>query len=362
MALLHDTRFTEALISVLILLGSYLAARALSYVFQRILTKAAARTPSRLDDNLVTALRRPLTLSLFLVGAFVALHRLPIPTTWLGRIDSLLYVCGVLLLALALLRLYGIFLHWYTRESKVAAATGLTLEFGPLLSKLGTLVITMLATITILQHLGVNVASLVVSLGVGSLAVGLAAQDTLANMFAGFTLMLDRPFRVGDRIQLASGEVGDVESIGMRATHIRTPDEMFLIVPNSSLVKERIINHSRPTARVAVRIEVGVAYGTDLALARRVLREAAAASPHADPEREPVVHITRFADFAVSLTLTFWVADYRQQNEARTEALEEIDRRLREAGIEVPSPVTRLLREQVPAGEESPVAGVASEG
>ena len=74
-----------------------------------------------------------------------------------------------------------------------------------------------------------------VSLGVGSLAVGLAAQDTLANMFAGFTLMLDRPFRVGDRIQLASGEVGDVEAIGMRATRIKTSDETILVVPNSLL-------------------------------------------------------------------------------------------------------------------------------
>ena len=348
-ALLRDPRVIEAMISALILLGSYLAARALSYVFQKILTKAAARTTSRLDDNLVVALRRPLTLALFLVGAFVALHRLPIPPLWLGRVDSLLYVVGVLLLALALVRLYGIFLRWYTTESKAAASAGLTQEFGPLLRKLGKVVIALLAAITILQHLGVNVASLVVSLGVGSLAVGLAAQDTLSNMFAGFTLMLDRPFRVGDRIQLASGEVGDVESIGMRATHIRTADEMFLIVPNSSLVKERIINHSRPTARVTVRIDVGVAYGTDLALARRLLSEAALASPHADKEREPVVFVTRFGDFAVGLQLNFWVTDYRDLNEARTDAHVEIDRRLREAGIEVPSPTMRLLSEAVAA-------------
>jgi small-conductance mechanosensitive channel len=358
MAFLRDRRVTETLISVLVLLGSYLAAKAVSYIFEKILTRVAERTPSRLDDNLVAALRRPLTVALFLVGAFIAVHRLPIPALWLGRLDSVLYVIGVLLLTLALLRSYGIVLRWYMTESKAAASAGITQGFGPLLSKLGKLVIALLAVIAILQHLGVNVASLVVSLGVGSLAVGLAAQDTLANMFAGFTLMLDRPFRVGDRIQLATGEVGDVESIGMRATHLRTQDEMFLIVPNSSLVKERLVNHSRPTARVAVRVEVGVGYGTDLALAMRLLREAAATSPHFDKEKEPVVFVTRFGDFAVNLQLTFWVTDYRELNAARTEAHVEIDRRLREAGIEAPSPTTRLLREQIaPAEAEAPREG-----
>lgn len=352
-AFLRDPRVMEALISILILLGSYLAARALSYVFEKVLAKVAARTPSQLDDHLVTALRRPVTFSLFLVGAFVAVHRLPVSDVWIHRLDSLLYVGGVLLLSLALVRSYGILLRWYTTESKTAASTGLTQGFGPLLRKLGKVVIALLASITILQHLGVNVASLVVSLGVGSLAVGLAAQDTLANMFAGFTLMLDRPFRAGDRIQLASGEVGDVESIGMRATLIRTADETILIVPNSVLVKERIVNQSRPTSRVAVRIEVGVAYGTDLGLARRLLREAASASPRTDRGREPEAFITRFAEFAVNLVLTFWVTDYREHNEARTEVHEEIDRLLREAGIEVPFPMTRLVREKVPADEKS---------
>ena len=139
---------------------------------------------------------------------------------------------------------------------------------------MGKVFIALVAVTVLLQHFGVNVASLVVSLGVGSLAIGLAAQDTLANMFGGFTLMLDRPFRVGDRIQLATGEVGDVEAIGMRATRIRTTDEMLLVVPNSALVKDRVVNYNLPSRALTTNVEVDVAYGSPLDAARSLLAEA----------------------------------------------------------------------------------------
>jgi small-conductance mechanosensitive channel len=201
----------------------------------------------------------------------------------------------------------------------------------------GKAFIGLLACIAVLQHLGVNVASLVVSLGVGSLAVGLAAQDTLANMFAGFTLMLDRPFRVGDRIQLSSGENGDVEAIGVRATVIRTSDESLLIVPNSALVKDKLINLSQPTRRLAVSIPIGVAFGSDLALVRRILIESAQAGSHVDRDREPLALVTGFTDLAVGMMLKFWVNDFNDAGLARTEVLERVHDRLREAGVELPS-------------------------
>lgn len=342
---LRDPRVVDALISALILLGSAVAARLLSFVFTRVVRRIAHRTPSTLDDHLTVALQRPLTAALFLVGAYVAVHRLPLSAPWLRRLDSLLFVTGVFLLTVALVRSYGILLEWYGRESK-AATTSLAVEFGPLFGKVGKAFIGIVAAITVLQHFGVNVASLVVSLGVGSLAVGLAAQDTLANMFAGFTLMLDRPFRVGDRIQLASGESGDVEAIGVRATLIRTLDETLLIVPNSALVKERIVNLSQPTRRLATQATVGVAYGSDLALVRRILTEAVRASVHTDPEREPVVTVAAFADFAVTVVVRFWVKDYTEAGLARNDVLEQAHERLRQAGVELPSPpLARAARE-----------------
>jgi len=342
----------EAVISLAILLGSYLAARALSHLFGRLAAAAARRSATPLDDRLVTVLQAPVTYGLFLMGAWAAVHRLPLPPAWSARLDGVLYMLGVALLALALLRSFGIFMRWYVAHAQASQAVGPGSEFGPLFSKLGKALIVLLAAITLLQHVGVNVASLVVSLGVGSLAVGLAAQDTLANMIAGFTLMLDRPFLIGDRIQLASGEVGDVQAIGMRATEIRTLDESVLVIPNSVLVKERVVNLSRPTREVAVKVDLSVVFGSDLARVKQILLQAVEATPQAAAKPAAVVVVTRFGAMSVDLQLSFRVTDYAQAPAGRGQVYEELQKRLAEAGIELALPVSRILHEAEPDEDE----------
>jgi small-conductance mechanosensitive channel len=310
-----------------------------------MVARAVARTSTTLDDRLLASVRAPLTGLFFLWGATVAIERLPLPARWSARVSSALFLAAVVLVAAALLRAWRASLAWYVAESRQAQEGGVAAEFGPLFSKLGTVFIILLTSIAALQHLGVDVASLVVSLGVGSLAVGLAAKDTLANMFAGFTLLLDRPFRAGDRILLASGELGDVEAVGMRATRIRTLDSTILVVPNSALVSERVVNQSRPGRSITTRIDVPVPYGTDLAQAKALLTQAGQACAYADPDRPPVAVVTRFAESAVMLRLIFWAKDYDEQHLAVSQAHENIDRLLREAGIPVAYPVRRILEE-----------------
>jgi MscS family membrane protein len=341
----------ELLISVAVLLGSYVAARVVSSLIARGVERIARRTQTTLDDHLAGSFKRPLTWALFLGGAYAATHRLPLPASTLRWVDSALFAGVVLLLALALLQSFGLLLHWYVSQPRLAASSAIATEFGPLISKVGKVFIAVVAVTVLLQHFGVNVQSLVVSLGVGSLAIGLAAQDTLANMFGGFTLMLDRPFRVGDRIQLATGEVGDVEAIGMRATRIRTTDEMLLVVPNSALVKDRVINFTLPSRALTTRVEVDVAYDSDLQAALAVLAAAARAVPQVDHDREPTGVVKAFGDGSVVLALTFWVRDYLDQGAARSAVLAGIHERLRAAGIARPLPARRVVGE---AAAETP--------
>ncbi len=346
MRLLSDPRVRESLVSLGILLGSYLAARFLSYLFGRVIARAAKRTEAGLDDRLVSAVKRPVTYALFLVGCYAAAHRSPLPLVFTRRLDDVLFVLSVLLITLALIRAWAIFIEGYTKPASAGIGAP---QFAPLLSKLGRAILILLSSIVILQQLGVNVASLVVSLGVGSLAVGLAAQETLANLFAGLTLTLDRPFFVGDRIQLTTGEVGDVEIIGMRSTRIRTPDETVVIIPNSVLVKDRLVNLSRPTRQIVVRIDVNVRYGTDLAAAKQSLAEAAGSTQYASGSTAPVVIVTQFADSGVTLRVVLQARDYTEAHLARSDVLEAIYRRFAEAGIEVAFPVRRIIQEGVKA-------------
>ena len=350
---LADPRLFDVLESLGILLGAYVLAKLLSYATARLFLRLTARTATSVDDRMVAALAGPITYAIVIAGAWVAIHHLPLMPRWTAWMRHALFVVGVLLGSLALIRAWGILMGWYVTDSRHAVRDGLAREFGPLFAKLGVIFIVTVAAIAMLTHFGVNVASLVVSLGVGSLAIGLAAQDTLSNMFAGFTLMADRPFRVGDRIRLGGGDLGDVLEIGMRATLIQTLDDTVLVVPNSVLVKERVTNLSRPSRSVTTRIEVGVAYGSDLTLVKRVLSEAALASGYVDRDRTPLVLVTRFADFFVNVLLIFWVRDYAEQGLGLSQVHEEIDRRFREAGIEIPFPVRRIVAEPAlgaPAG------------
>ncbi len=347
MSLLSDPRLDESLTSLGILLGSYLAARSLSFLFGRMIAGVAKRSATALDDRLLRSARRPVTYALFLIGCYVAAHRLPLPSGLARRLDTALLVVGVLLVTLAMIRAWAIFIEWYARRSSTAEAGVLGPHFAPLLSKVGRAVLALLAAITILQQLGVNVASLVVSLGVGSLALGLAAQETLANLLAGFTLTLDRPFFVGDRIQLATGELGDVEIIGMRSTRLRTLDQTIVIVPNSVLVKDRLVNLSRPTRELVVRIDVDVAYATDLARAKQVLTEVAGSCEYASPDVPPVVIVTQFAESGVTLRVVLRARDCTEALLARSEVLEATHRRFAEVGIEIPFPVRRLIQQEV---------------
>jgi MscS family membrane protein len=332
-----------ALVSLAILVLSYVAARLVSFVLGQFLARAAARTATSFDDRLLLALQRPVTYVLFLSGARIAVDWLPVTDRWAGRAQQALFVLTVLLVALLVARVYSVLLHWYASDS-ARMADGPAREFRPLFSKIGKLGIGLIALVTILQNLGVNVESLVLSLGVGSLAVGLAARDTLANMFAGFTIMLDRPFHLGDRIQLSTGEVGDVAAIGMRATRLVTPDDTVLVVPNSVLAQDRIVNRNRPTRHMTARLDVSVAYGTDLARARAVLIESALASNCVETERAPAAYVTQFADSSVHLRLVFWAKTHEEQSQALSNVHEEIYRRFAAEGIEIPFPVRRLVQ------------------
>ncbi len=331
----------EALTTVLVILVAWVAARIYILLVDKAGTIWVRRTISDLDDRILAAVRKPGSILVFLVGVYAAVHRYTFRL--LGTLDGLIFVLSVGIVVAMLIRLSDVSLQWYgeklRRERKDEV---LAREMLPLADKLATILLMLIGLMVVLDRFRIDIKSILVTLGVGSLAVGLALQDTLANMFGGFTIMLDRPFRVGDRIQLQTGETGEVKSIGMRSTHVLMTDGNLLIIPNAVLVKTLVINHSFPDNSSLVHIELGVAYGSDVGKVKSLMLEAVGEDARVMPTPAPAVFFRSFGESALSFVLYCYAKNFADVMAITDQLNSGIDAKFRAAGIDMPFPIRTI--------------------
>ena len=330
-------------ISFIILIVFWAVGKSSEYTLKHWVSLLVKKTETDLDDRVLDRIKRPLHYLILFTGVYIAFSRLPLTGTINSVIDGLIYVAGVSVAVYLVYSLFDEVIKWYSGRIAEETEARLDKEFLPLIEKLLAVFVFLGGLIAVLRHFNQDIYSLVTALGVGSLAIGLAAKDTLANMISGFTIMVDRPFRPGDRVELNSGEIGDVLEIGMRSTKIKTFHDTILVVPNSDLVNTRLINHSYPDSKVNGRIKVGVAYGTDMEKAKRVMKEASLAVEEVLNDPEPKVYFTGFGDSALNLLLIFWVESYSIRFATEDKVNMEVNRRFAEAGIEIPFPIRTII-------------------
>ncbi|MDP2055759.1 MAG: mechanosensitive ion channel family protein [Acidobacteriota bacterium] len=187
---------------------------------------------------------------------------------------------------------------------------------------------------------------------VGAVVVGFALQDTLGNLFAGLAIQIEKPFRVGHWIRVGERE-GQVQEVTWRATKLRTKDGEFLIVPNSLMAKDPVLNYSEPSVANIVSVEVGTGYETPPNDAKRAILEAIDNAPLALKAPAPQVLVRGFGASAVEYQALFWVDDYGKEREARDQVRVNLWYTLRRHGIEIPWPIQiEYSREEKPARTE----------
>jgi MscS family membrane protein len=333
-------------VAVCIVVVFSVLSRAMRAVLRWAAHKVFTRTETVLDDRIVAVLLRHVRPLMVLTGLHIAVREirkavLTSDETLLQALDyagSFLYIAVVILAVKILLGVIREFIGWYLERVAADPSSNLKNTLGPLTSKVVNILVGMVAVIIILDHFGVNIGSLLVSLGVGSLAVALAAQDTLANMIAGFVILVDRPFRVGDRVEIPSGQIGDVQEIGLRSTKMLNFDNNVIIIPNAELVKGRIINHAYPFEPTRLTISFNVAYGTDPDRVRSVLLDLAAAHPDVLKEPVPEVHFTAMHDSSIEFMLIARAVDFRSRWSTETALRERAYNRFTAEGIVMPFP------------------------
>lgn len=235
------------------------------------------------------------------------------------------------------------FLPYLEHNIAVKTKTAVDNVILDLFKKFSGIIIYTIGGIMALDAMGFNIMPFVAGAGVAGIAIGFAAKDTLSNLIAGVLLIIDRPFEVGDRIEVWSAPKnaatwGDVIHIGLRATKIRTTDNIVIIIPNNEIMKRDIINYTTVTKEIRVRIPIGIAYDADIKKAKELIIKTALELDWVMQEPAPKVVVRNFGDSAVDLQARIWISRPRRRMDTISHVTDRVREVFQEEGIEIPYP------------------------
>jgi small-conductance mechanosensitive channel len=355
---ISTAHWQEIALAVAIVAGGALLGWLLLLFLDRLLARLSRRSRSRFDDALLQAFRTPLILLVVTIAIQIALNQLSfLPEAWRQRREDLIFVLYLLVVYLFLHRLISNLMRWYAGEIATRTESRLDEHVLPFARRVITILLAVITFIVALSHFGIDVSALVTTLGIGSLAIALAAQATLADTIAGMAIIADRPFSVGDRIEILELDTwGDVLDIGLRSTRIRTRDNRMVIVPNSVIGKSLVVNHSVPSTVYRVETHIGVAYGTDIDEARQIMIAAVRGEDWVMQDKRIEALFIEYGDSALVFRVRCWIEDYVETRRIMDKLNSALYKALNEAAIEMPFPARTLYHRVDEADRDGLVA------
>jgi small-conductance mechanosensitive channel len=315
------------------------------------LARLARWTESDLDDIVLAELRRRIPFWALLVGVWLALDRWPLDEHGLALATKTLFALGVAsvtlgasAIAVRLVAVYG------PRQTPTVPVAGLT-------QNIAKIFVLVLGTLVILNGLGVSITPMLTALGVGGLAVALALQDPLSNLFAGIFISLAGQIRLGDFVRLDSGNEGIVADVSWRSTCIQMTANNVIIVPNAKLAQSVVVNYSLPEPEQSTVIDLGVDYASDLNLVERVTTEVARDVLRdvqgGVPTFEPFVRFHTFGDSSIKFSVILRVQSYTDQALIKHEFVKRLQARYAGEGITIPFPVRTMITKDTKETKET---------
>lgn len=342
------------LLTLILVALAWLIGKLIKAIISRTLVRLVSKTDSDADDRLVEYLTKPLVLTVIVIALLMALSLYQLPP---GLRKVTVAILGTIVLfswMRASLRSASVLLDLLAKNShRFEIIQERTI---PIFDMTIKLVLVGMAAYFILLIWGINPTAWLASAGVIGIAVGFAARDSLANLFSGIFIVADAPYKVGDYIVLDSGERGQVTNLGMRSTRLMTRDDIEITVPNAVIANAKIINESGgPSVKHRIRVQVGVAYGSDVDEVCEVLE--GIANDHPEVAKQPAarVRMRAFGDSSLDFELMGWIDHPELRGRVRHELMKTIYKTFNQKGIEIPFPQTdiyvRSLPEQAKPGD-----------
>lgn len=276
-----------------------------------------------------------------IVGSYGAIHIIDFSAYWLHILDGLFIVMGIFSATVIIARTFsGIVKDYVWQEEGI-------LPSASILVNLAVVAIYIIGALILLQTFGISIAPILTALGVGGLAVALALQDTLSNLFSGLHILLSKQIKVGDYIKLSTGEEGNVADISWRNTTIKVMSNNMIIVPNQKIASSIITNYCMPERELSIVVGASVSYDSDLERVEKVTIEVAKEiMKEMEPdiiEFEPAVRFHTFGDSSINFNVVLRVKEYADQYVLKHEFLKKLHSRYGQEGIEIPFPVRRII-------------------
>jgi small-conductance mechanosensitive channel len=341
---MDDWSLWQTVLPVVIIFLSFITGIIIRLTILKRLVNLAKKSKSRMDDVFLQALRSVIVLWLVLVGVFISINIIPLSVKQKAFLDQVFQTLLIFSIFWFLMQLLGKFFFAYSDrlKSKIPAASIIKNTVKIFIMTIGLLII--------LQTMGISITPVITTLGVGGLAVALALQDTLANLFAGFHIIATQRVKPKDYIKLDSGEEGYVVDITWRDTLLRQLPNNYIIIPNSRLSSAIVTNYYQPQKALNLLIEVGIDYSSNLEhveqvtleVAREILKEV----PGGEESFEPFMRYHTFGDSSINFTVYLRCKEFYEKFLVRHEFIKRLKKRYDQEGINIPFPIRTVIMQK----------------
>ena len=362
----RDTTEIDAAIATGIFLVGLVVAALFHKLLVPLILRIAHWTPTDLDNRIILSLKFPITLAILLLGAYLAFS-LPVDLSdgQQRAVDAVVGALGILLGVVAVASLVSNTFNWYIETGATRERFNLDQRLIPIFRRISSVLIYGLGALLVLSQLGVNISPLIAGLGLGGLAVALAIQPTLTNLFAGTYVMSEGVIAPGDYIEMENSVAGYVLDVGWRSTRIRTWTNNLVVVPNSRFAETIITNYQRPMEAVNVIVNCGISYDSDLyhveQVCHEVMDDVRESSPHAVRDYGGWFGYDSFGDSNVNFWLFMQAKDRLASFGLQTALMQRLHQRFNEEGIVINYPV-RTLQFPPESGPEKVVKKIRRQG
>lgn len=324
--------------AILILIAYFIVAQVFTFLSKKIFALIASRIKVSPEARAIRILNMPIFYSIVLFGAYQSFVYIGVLSQYLPDFIRIIKTIAVIIWTYSLAGLASIVIYRISHKIIKGRKSSLDNEFVPIFRRLSGIMIYFLGIMIILKIWNFDITPFLASAGIAGFIIAFAAQDTISHLFGGVSIYFDKPFKIGDRIQLESGEIGDVMDIGIRSTRIKTFDETAIIIPNSIMAGSKIINYNLPESKIKCKITIGVSYDSDIDKVKSILLEIAKSTEDVAKNPAPAVYFSEFGEYDLKFLIITWVAGPLQQFDVKTRINEAILKKFREEDISIPYP------------------------